>query len=134
MATQKKTAARMATKGKVKATANRTTFKTKGKTTKKIKTEKPKQATTPKKKFVYNTTVKKQVPTALNYIGDSVSVVIGGRRVTAERGKYLNKYGNPVYRVSVQGGARVSSTGNLQNVVSTALKKSGIDVKYKSKK
>ena len=85
-------------------------------------------------KFVYNTTVKKRVPTALNYAGDFVKVTLGGRRVTAERGKYLNKYGNPVYRVSVQGGGRfvrVSSTGNLQQAVSTALRKSGIDVKRK---
>lgn len=80
-------------------------------------------------KFVYNTTVKKRIPTALNYSGDSIKVMLGGRRVTAERGRYLNKYGNPVYRVSVQGGARVSSTGNLQQVVSTALRKSGIGVK-----
>ena len=82
-------------------------------------------------KFVYNTTVKKRIPTALNYGGDSIKVMLGGRRVTAERGRYLNRYGNPVYRVSVQGGARVSSTGNLQQVVSTALRKSGIDVKRK---
>ena len=80
-------------------------------------------------KFVYNSTVKKRIPTALNYAGDSVRVMLGGRRVTAERGRYLNKYGNPVYRVTVQGGARVSSTGNLQQVVSTALRKSGIGVK-----
>ena len=82
-------------------------------------------------KYVYNTTVKKRVPPALNYAGDTVKVKLGGRRVTAERGKYLNKYGNPVYRVTVSGGARVSSTGNLQHVVSTALKKSGISVKQK---
>ena len=82
-------------------------------------------------KFVYDKTVKKRIPTALNYGGDSVRVMIGGRRVMAERGKYLNKYGNPVYRVSVSGGARVSSTGNLQHVVSTALRKSGIEVKRK---
>ena len=84
-------------------------------------------------KYVYNTTIKKRVPAALNYSGDSVKTTIGGKRVTAERGKYLNRYGNPVYRVTVAGGARVSSTGNLQQVVSTALKKSGIDVKYKRK-
>ena len=81
-------------------------------------------------KFVYDTTVKKRVPTALNYPGDTLS----GRRITADRGKFLNKYGNPVYRVSVQGGARVSSTGNLQQVVITALQKSGIGVKRKNKK
>ena len=85
-------------------------------------------------KFVYNTTVKKHVPAALNYGGDSVKVTLGGRRVTAERGKYLNKYGNPIYRVSVQGSGRfvrVSSTGNLRDVVSTALRKSGISVRHK---
>ena len=82
-------------------------------------------------KFVYHTTVKKRIPPALNYGGDFVKTKIGGRRVTAERGRYLNKYGNPVYRVSVSGGARVSATGNLQHVVSTALRKSGIDVKYR---
>ena len=84
-------------------------------------------------KFVYDTTVKKRVPTALNYPGDAIRVKLSGRRVTAERGKFLNKYGNPVYRVSVQGGARVSSTGNLQQVVTTALQKSGIGVKRKKK-
>lgn len=82
-------------------------------------------------KYVYNTTVNKLVPAALNYGGDSVRVTIGGKRVTASRSERLNKYGNPVYRVSVSGGARVSSTGSLRNVVSTALRKSGIDVKYR---
>lgn len=83
-------------------------------------------------KYVYSTTVKKRIPTALNYGGDSIKVTLGGKRVTATRGTYLNKYGNPIYRVSVQGGARLSSTGNLQQVVSTALRKSGIDVRHKN--
>ena len=82
-------------------------------------------------KYVYNTTIKKRIPTALNYGGDSIKATLGGRRITATRGNRLNKYGNPVYRVSVQGGARVSSTGNLQHVVSKALWSSGSGVKYR---
>ena len=33
-------------------------------------------------KYVYNTTVRKTFPAALNYAGDSFKATIGGRRVT----------------------------------------------------
>ena len=52
-------------------------------------------------KFVYDTTIRNNVPGALSSPGESVICKVGEHKVLVSRKEKLDKYGNPVHISSV---------------------------------
>lgn len=89
-----------------------------------------------RKPFVYRSTIWNSVGGGLNYSGQSKLCKVGKHKVLLTRGKYLNKYGNPVHTATYihKGGVpgkTTRGTGSATLVVSRLLRKQGVDVKYK---
>lgn len=88
-----------------------------------------------KKPYVRYSTIWKSVGGGFSNPGQSKLVKVGKYRVLLERKKRLDSYGNPVhtaYVVDRNGGVSGSytSNGSAANVVSNALKRSGVETKY----
>lgn len=90
-------------------------------------------------KFVYDSTIRNNVPGALSDPGQSVVCKVGRHKILVSRREKLDKYGNLVHISSVIGKDGIpnkpySSNGGAQHSVAGALKKSGIGIRYRKKK
>ena len=88
------------------------------------------------KKFVHRSTVWNNVGGGLSSPGASKLCKVRGHKVLISRSRRLNKYGNPVHTVSVlsdSGNVRATTrgSGSATLIASRALKKVGIDTKYR---
>ena len=86
------------------------------------------------KHFVFYKTIWKNVGGGLSYGGQFKVCNVGGHKLLVERSERLDKYGNPVHRVSVldRDGSIVASArsnGPASLTASNALKKVGIATK-----
>lgn len=91
-----------------------------------------------KKRFVYNTTISKNVPGALSNPGESKLLKVGSHKVLLSRKERLDKYGNPVHMASVISKNGVSSkpyksNGGGRHAVAGALRTANISVKYRNR-
>ena len=90
------------------------------------------------KSFVYNETIKNNVPGALSRPNEQVICKIGKHKVLVTRNPKLNYYGNPVHvatYINLDGSEGVSykSDGGCDFAVKGLFKKKGIDVKISKK-
>lgn len=90
------------------------------------------------KSFVYNDTIRKNVR-ELSYPAESQLCNVGKHKVVVTRSERLDYYGNPVYTATVldrEGGTLGSyrSNGSAALVVQGALKRSGVNVRYRKPK
>lgn len=91
-----------------------------------------------KNPYVQRETIWKAVGGGFNNPGESKVVSVGRHKVLLKRSEKLDKNGNPIHTATVldKHGNTVSSyrsNGSATNVVSTALKKCGVETKYRKK-
>ena len=87
------------------------------------------------KPFVFNKTVKNNVPNALSYPNQTVLCNVGKHKIVVRRHEKLNYYGNPIYTATYvnkdgTAGASYRTTGTCRLAVDGVLKKHGVSVKY----
>ena len=88
------------------------------------------------KYYVYRNTIWNNVGGGLSSPGATKLCKVGGHKVLLTRSQRLNKYGNPVHTASIIGTngsvkATARGSGSASLIVFRALKKIGIDTKYR---
>lgn len=121
-----------------KASKKTTVVKKAVKTKKPVKRVETANRSKKPKQFVQYETIWKSVGGGLSNPGETKICRVGKHKVFAQREERLDRYGNPVYNVTVikgngTTGATVRSNGSLTQVVSQALKKEGVETKHKVK-
>ena len=91
------------------------------------------------RKYVYQSTIKKNVPYSINNPGETIRVKVGAHRLKVTRADRLDRYGNPVYTATVLGrsaprNASYKTNGHVQHAVQGALWASGVLVRFPKKK
>ena len=89
----------------------------------------------PRKPYVQRKTIWNKVGGGFSNPGESKIFNIGKHKVLLTRGEKLDKYGNPIHTATVmqkngQLGKPYRSNGSATEVVTGALRKNGVDVKY----
>lgn len=106
--------------------------------TKSTKTTSKKKEQKNTKPFVNHSTVWNSVGGGFSTPGEAKVFRVGKHKVLVKRSENLNKYGQPIHTatyINQDGtlGASSRSSGSATMIVETALKKNGIETKYKRK-
>ena len=89
-----------------------------------------------KRPYVKESTIWNSVGSGFSSPGQSKIFKVGSHKVLLSRAERLDRYGNPVHTATVINkdgslGASYRSNGNATYIVSNALRRNGIDTKFK---